>query len=68
MFCQSPKAFPLKAYKCIYTFSLFLFSTPFPIPFVKKGLAFGFLPLSQLCYIIMGLSLPREIKCFLNDM
>lgn len=68
MFCQSPKAFPLKAYKCIYTFSLLLFSTPVPIPLVKKGLPFGFLPLSQLCYIIMGLSLPREIKFFLNDM
>lgn len=68
MSCQSPKVFPLKAYKYIYTFFLFLFSTPSPIPLVKKGLPFGFLHLSQLCYISMGLSLPREIKCFLNDM
>lgn len=68
MFCQSHKVFPLEAYKYIYTFSLFLFSTPSLIPLVKKGLPFGFLRLSQLCYIIMGLSLPREIKCFLDDM
>lgn len=68
MFCQSPKVFPLKAYKYIYTFSLFLFSTPSPITLVKKGVPFVFLHLCQLCYITMGRSLPKEIKCFLNDM
>lgn len=68
MLCQSPKVFPLKAYKYIYTFSLFLFSTPSPIPLVKKGLSFGFLHLPLLSYIVMGLSLSREIKCFLNYM
>lgn len=46
MFCQSPKVFPLKAYKYIYTFSLFLFSTPSPITLVKKGVPFVFLHVS----------------------